>query len=97
MGKMELLQVSLRIPGSLNSKRIQFNDEETYHLKQKSGLWTGNRPSIRSLLMPYYIWLQAAAIKDAQRRRKAEQKYSKYHRRHEDKNSIAWIEKLTNL
>lgn len=54
--------------------------------------WDGNKPSIRSLLTPYYIWLQAAAIRDIQRRRKVENKSRKY--RQGDKKTITWIEKL---
>ncbi|MGA9152991.1 MAG: hypothetical protein WBZ36_20630 [Candidatus Nitrosopolaris sp.] len=40
----------------------------------------GNRPSIIPLLTRYYIWLQAAAIRDIQRRRKGEHRYRKYRR-----------------
>ena len=91
----------LRIPGSLNSKRIQFNDrgqtigdipsEAEVRIMQR---WDCNRPSIEHLLTRCYIWLQAEAIKDLQRRRKAEQKFGKSHRRLRDKMPITWIEKL---
>jgi hypothetical protein len=91
----------LRIPGSLNSKRIQFNDsgeiignippEAEVRIIQR---WDGNRPSIGPLLTPYYIWLQAEGIKDIQRCRRAEQKSRKYRRRLGDKKTISWIEKL---
>ena len=91
----------LRIPGSLNSKRIQFNargeiigdipPEAEVRIIQD---WDGNRPSIKPLLTPCYIWLQAAAIRDMQRRRRAEQMYGKYHRQLRDKMTITWIEKL---
>jgi hypothetical protein len=43
---------------------------------------------------PYYVWLQAEAIKDIQKRRKVEQKSRKYRRRLKDKKTISWIEKL---
>jgi hypothetical protein len=91
----------LRIPGSLNSKRISFNDrgeiigdippEAEVRIIQR---WDGNSPSIRPLLTRYYIWLQAAAIRDIQRRRKAEQASRKYRRRLGDNKTIGWIEKL---
>jgi hypothetical protein len=91
----------LRIPGSLNSKRIQFNgrgeiigeippEAEVRIIRR----WDGNKPSIKPLLTPYYVWLQDAAIKDIQRRRRAEQKSRKYHRRPGDKKTIGWIENL---
>jgi len=40
------------------------------------------------------VWLQSAAIKDIQRRRKAEQVSRKYRRLLGDRKTIAWIEKL---
>ena len=45
-------------------------------------------------MTPYYIWLQAEAIKEIQRRRKEEQKSRKCRRLLGDKKTIAWIEKL---
>jgi hypothetical protein len=91
----------LRIPGSLNSKLLQLNDrgeiivdippEAEVRIIQR---WDGNRPSIKPLLTPYYIWLQDAAIMDIRRRRKAEQESMKYRRRLGDKKTIGWIEKL---
>ncbi|MGC1927374.1 MAG: hypothetical protein WA667_00240 [Candidatus Nitrosopolaris sp.] len=59
----------LRIPGSLNSKRIQFNDKDEIigDIPPEAEVmiiqrWDGNKPSIRSLLTPYYIWLQAQQL-----------------------------------
>ncbi|MGC2684771.1 MAG: hypothetical protein WA323_23155 [Candidatus Nitrosopolaris sp.] len=91
----------LRIPGSLNSRLVQLNDrgeiignippEAEVRIIQR---WDGNRPSVKPLLTPYYIWLQDAAIKDIQRRRRAQQTYSKYHRQLRDKMTIGSMEKL---
>jgi len=78
-----------RIPGSLNSIRIQLNDkgeiigdippEAKGHGKVMQR-WDGNKPSIKPLLTQYYIWLQAAAIRDI-KKWKAEQKSRNYRRR----------------
>jgi hypothetical protein len=91
----------LRIPGSLNSRCVQLDDrgkiigdippEAEVRIIQR---WDDNRPSIERLLTPYYIWLQAEAIKEIQRRRREEQKSSKYRRRLGDKKTIGWIERL---
>jgi hypothetical protein len=92
----------LRIPGSLNSRCVQLNDrgeiigdvppEAEVRIIQG---WDGNKPSIGPLLTPYYIWLQAAEIRDIQRRRKAELRSRKYHQRITmDNKRITWIEKL---
>jgi hypothetical protein len=91
----------LRIPGSLNSKYVHLNDrgeiigdvppEAEVRIIQR---WDGNTPSIVPLLTRYYIWLQAEAIKDIQRRRKVERASRKYGRRLGDKKTICWIEKL---
>jgi hypothetical protein len=77
----------LRIPGSLNSRCVQLDDrgkiigdippEAEVRIIQRLD---GNRPSIKPLLTPYYIWLQAEAIKEIQRRRREEQKSRKYRR-----------------
>jgi hypothetical protein len=88
----------LRIPGSLNCELVQLNDrgeiigdispQAEVRIIQR---WDGNRPSIKPLLTPYYIWLQAAAIKDIQRRREAKQVSRKYRRRLADKKkTITW-------
>ena len=90
----------LRIPGSMNSEHISFNDrDEIDDMPSEAHVrviqrWDGNRPSIKPLLTQYYIWLQAEAIKDIQRRREAEQNSGKYRRRLGDKKTITWIEKL---
>jgi hypothetical protein len=94
----------LRIPGSMNSEIIQFNDKgEINDIPSEAHVrvirrWDGNKPSIKPLLTQYYIWLQAAAIRDIQRRRRAEQKSRTYrgYRRLGDssKKTIDWIEKL---
>jgi hypothetical protein len=91
----------LRIPGSFNSKRIPLNDrgeiigdippEAEVRVIQR---WEGNKPSIKPLLTPYYIWLQAAAIKDIQRWKAEQKKSRKCRHRHRDKKTIGWIEKL---
>jgi hypothetical protein len=91
----------LRIPGSLNSKLVQLNErgeilgdippEEEVKVIQR---WDGDKPSILSLLTPYYIWLQAAAIREIHKRRRIEQNSSKYCRRIGGKKTITWIEKL---
>jgi hypothetical protein len=91
----------LRIPGSLNSKYIQFNDRDEIigDVPPEAEVkvirrWDGNKPSIKPLLTQFYIWLQAEAIKDIQRRRKTEQKFKKYRRRVGETKTIIWIEKL---
>src|SRR5262249_14277290 len=88
-------------PGSLNSRCVQLNDsgeiigdippEAEVRVIQRCD---GSRPSIKPLLTQYYIWLQAAAIKDIQRRRKAEQVSRKYRRLLGDQKTIGWIENL---
>lgn len=75
----------LRIPGSLNSRYVQLDDRgkiigdippeaEVRIIEHGDGRW----PSIEPLLTPYYIWSQAEAIKEIQRRRREEQKSRKY-------------------
>jgi hypothetical protein len=91
----------LRIPGSLNSELLQLNDrgeiigdippEAEVRIIQR---WDGNTPSIIPILTQYYIWLQAEAIKDIQRRRKVERASRKYGPRLVGKKTICWIEKL---
>ena len=60
----------LRIPGSLNSELVQLNDrgEIIGDISSQAEVriiqrWDGNRPSIKPLLTPYYIWLQAEQLK----------------------------------
>jgi hypothetical protein len=100
----------LRIPGSLNSNQIRFNDkgeivdgegdippEAEVRVIQH---WV-NRPSIKPLLPQYYIWLQDAVtsdidkqIEEVQNARKY-RKYSKYNKQWgNNTNTIGWIEKL---
>ena len=94
----------LRIPGSLNSKRILDNKEQDYseevRIIQK---WDGKRPSIQPLLRDLRRWLIQKRIDEAVELKKQEEK--KKHNRfqigvaskdQEDKcetNRIEWIEK----
>jgi hypothetical protein len=75
----------LRVPGSLNSSCIQFDDKGRiidipYDARVRiEKYWDGNTPTVgRVLLMQYYTWLQFAAIRDIREQRVREQ-YRKYH------------------
>jgi hypothetical protein len=60
----------LRIPGSLNSNQVRFNDKGEIVLAKIPPEaevrviqhWDGNRPGIKPLLPQYYIWLQDAVV-----------------------------------
>lgn len=99
----------LRIPSSLNSHLIQFDERgkiidilpeaEVSIMKR----WDGDRPPqsiIKPLLTQYYVWLQVETIKDIQKRKKQEQEYKKYRYRQgqigqgNNNKKIIWIERL---
>jgi hypothetical protein len=108
---MSFKNCMLKIPGSLNFGACQRNDkDEIIGIPPEAEVgviqrWDGNRPSVNHLLSHCYIWIQAKAIKDIQRRRKAEQTASKYRnhnnndrwsedREKENRRTFRWIEKL---
>ncbi len=89
----------LRIPSSLNSSLIQFDDKGRiidipYDARVRiEKYWDGNTPTVgRVLLMQYYNYLQFAAIRDIHKRKTMEvygraRSYSNIH-------DIDWIERL---
>jgi hypothetical protein len=93
----------LRVPGSFNSKYIQFNhkgdiigippEAEVQIIKR----WDGNIPNVEPLLTQYYIWLRAIAVNEINERIDRAR-----HPRHNHTkecniiNRIAWIDKLLN-
>src|SRR5262249_8057979 len=102
-----LLNCMLRIPGSFNSKYIQFSSDGRGNIISISPeaevrivkRWDGNIPRIGgALLTQYYTYRQFAAIRDIRKRNREEhvaRKYGKPMRnRPGDLNSIQWIEKL---
>ena len=96
----------LRVPGSLNSKLVQFDNKGRiidipYDAKVRVVKhWDGNTPSIkRVLLMQYYIWLQSAVIRNLQRQKEEKSKYRHTYGRARKCMNIHdydWIEKLLN-
>ena len=93
----------LRIPGSLNSNQVRFNDKgEIADIPPEAEVriiqyWDGNRPSIKPLLPEFYIWLQDAAARDIDRQMEEVQQQNVRNRRYDNrqtKNTIDWIEKL---
>jgi hypothetical protein len=91
----------LRIPGSLNSNQVRFNNGEIVDIPPEAEVrviqyWNGIRQSINPLLSQYYIWLQSAAINDIDKQMEA-MKYNHFaNRQAGTKNAIGWIEKLLN-
>ena len=74
----------LRVPGSYNSK------SETPKKVEIIERWDGNRPDIKPLLYPYYLYAQDRRIKDLQKQQQKNQdnhwhsngKFCHYWRRH---------------
>jgi len=91
----------LRVPGSLNSKYIKFNDKgEITDIPYEAEVriikrWDGNRPSVEPLLTQYYIWLHAAEVNDINERIERA-RHSRHHHTKECNitNRIGWIDKL---
>ncbi len=88
----------LRIPGSLNSNQVRFNDKgEIVDIPPEAEIrviqhWDGNRPSIKPLLPQYYIWLQDAVARDIDKQIEEVQnarKYRKYPNHQQMK--VDWI------
>jgi hypothetical protein len=96
----------LRVPGSLNSKLVQFDNKGRiidipYDAKVRVVKhWDGNTPSIKHvLLMQYYIWLQSAVIRNLQREKEEKSKYRHTYGRARKCMNIHdydWIENLLN-
>jgi hypothetical protein len=85
----------LRIPGSLNSKCISYeNKDPEVKIIQK---WDGKRPSIQPILRDFRRWLIQKRIDDIAELKKQEKKHSKFQimlsQSQEHKNRIMWIEK----
>jgi hypothetical protein len=64
----------LRIPGSLNSNQVTFNEKgEIIHIPPEAEvkvrqLWDGkNKPSIKPLMTQFYIWLQSDVKRELDR------------------------------
>ena len=95
----------LRIPGSYNSKLVEFDDageivrpipsEVEVKIIQ---LWNGVRPSIKPLLTDFYLYLQGSKLKELEQRRQSERKRARWLLSHPDQTTKAakwrWIETL---
>lgn len=95
----------LRVPGSYNSKLVNFDARGEGISSPPPGTqvrilqrWNGIKPSIRPLLPEFYIYLTDAKIKEIRRCRKAEKSRVKlscsYILDSADKTPIYWIETL---
>jgi hypothetical protein len=98
----------IRIPGSYNSKYVQFNDEgEVVYISPESEVriiqrWDGYRLNIRWLLKDYWIFLIQERNNEILKRMRDEQKRSRFERRcpnhtngdKQEINRIDWIESL---
>jgi hypothetical protein len=65
----------LRIPGSLNSKRISKGQDPEVGIIQR---WDGKNPSIQPLLRGFRRWLIQKRIDDIEELKKQEKKHAKY-------------------
>jgi hypothetical protein len=98
----------IRVPGSYNSKYIQFNDKgEVVNIPPESQVsivqkWDGYRPNIRWLLKDYWIYLIQERNNEALRRIHCEQKRLRFEKKYPDNrisdtqriDRIDWIESL---
>jgi hypothetical protein len=93
----------LRVPGSLNSNQVHFDDKgEIVDIPPEAEIrvvqyWDGNGPSIKPLLPRYYIWLESELDKSLDKQIELENKQESWSRRrrgYRGKNTINWIEKL---
>ncbi len=66
----------VRIPGSLNSKRVMKGQDAEVKIIQK---WDGISPSIQPLLSHFTIWLTQKRFDDMQQLKKQEEKHAKFH------------------
>jgi hypothetical protein len=93
----------LRIPGSLNSNQVRFNEKyEIVDIPPEAEVrvvqhWDGYKPPIKPLLPRYYIWLQAADARDIDKQMEAMKYEDKKYRRRQAKNTIDWIENLLEI
>jgi hypothetical protein len=96
----------IRIPGSFNSKYIQFNGNgEAVNIPPQSEVriiqrWDGYRPNIRWILKDHWIYLiqernneALKGIRDAQKRLRFERRYPN-HTNGRETSRIGWIESL---
>jgi hypothetical protein len=95
----------IRIPGSYNSKYIQFNDMgDVVNIPPGSEVrivlrWDGHRPNIKWLLKDYWIYLIQERNNEALNRLRDERKSIGFERKYPDSRSsrterIDWIESL---
>lgn len=98
----------LRIPGSLNSNQVKFEDGWIVDIPPEAEVrvvhgrcWDENRPSIKPLLPQFYIWMQAKVIRNLDKQFEAIQNAKKYNylsninrRGIKKNNTTTWIEKL---
>jgi hypothetical protein len=86
----------LRVPGSLNSKCIDKEQDTEVKIIQK---WDGKRPSIQPLLRDFRRWLIQKRINDIEELKKQEKKHRRFEivtsqdQENKDRiNKIKWIE-----
>jgi hypothetical protein len=96
----------IRIPGSFNSKYIQFNDKgEAVNIPPQSEVriiqrWDGYRPNIRWILKDHWIYLIQERNNEVLKGIRNEQKRLRFERRYPDHTNdretsrIGWIESL---
>jgi hypothetical protein len=102
----------VRIPGSYNSKYIQFDDrhEVIVNIPPQSEVkiihrWDGYKPNIRWLLEGYWVYLIQERNNEALERLRQEQKRLRFERKYPSRcqsqqqasNKIGWIESLYRL
>lgn len=96
----------MRIPGSVNYKYIQFNEDKSQiiNIPYEAEVriikpWNGIRYDVESsLLTQYYIWLQAEAVNDKEDKIRRARLYDRKHKNcsHRWPEKIDWIERLLN-
>jgi hypothetical protein len=79
----------VRIPGSINSKCINKEQDAEVKIIQK---WDGTRPSIQPLLTPFKLWLTKNRV-DEELKKKNTKFQMTVSKTHERTNTIKWIEK----
>jgi hypothetical protein len=92
----------LRIPGSLNSNQVRFNEigeiidlDKTPEAEVRIiQYWDGIKPSIDQLLPRYYIWLQAATARELDNQMEAVERDLTNKTKTNQPKVFSWIEKL---
>ena len=80
----------VRIPGSLNSKRVAKGEDAEVKIIQK---WDGTRPSIQALLRDFRRWLIQKKFDAFEELKKQEKFQMTVSKNQERTNTIKWIEK----